>query len=151
MRFSGLALLSLLLPAAYGLHGNITLADRDLGVNEKVRRGRRGPRFRACEIIIRGSPLDLPSGIKVKKYLRKSNLTVVKVTCGHEEAIVKKLRQKGRMAEENFCKCKQRHVALCIEKRSLPLLTFNYNMFIRQMSMLQELPMTATSHRISGI
>lgn len=56
--------------------------------------------FRSGEIIVDGSPLDLPSGVKVKKYHKRSNLTVVKVTAGREKELVKKLREKH--AEENY-------------------------------------------------
>jgi len=110
MKITKLALLALLLPtSAYGLDGNATVPEnRFLGKDTRVRRGpppdeqHPGPRFRNGEIVIKGSPLDLPPGIKVKKYLKKANLTVVKVTNGRERAIVKKLRKKGRLAEENF-------------------------------------------------
>ena len=62
-----------------------------------------GPRFKKGEIVLQGSPLDLnlPKGVKVIRYLKKANLTIVKVTKGREKAIVKKLKKKGIVAEEN--------------------------------------------------
>ena len=119
MRISRLALLSLLLVPSVlidaKLGGNNSTApvhvDRELSVDSRIRRGpihassnrgRGRPRFRKGEIVIKGSPLTLPSGIKVVKYLPKADVTVVKVTSGHEEEIVEKLRAKGKEAEENF-------------------------------------------------
>ena len=61
-----------------------------------------GPRFREGEIVVEGSPLDLPPGTQVLKYLEKSHMTVVKVTRGREKALVKKLREKNIVAEENI-------------------------------------------------
>lgn len=96
MRYPQLAVLALLLQAAHGLDGD-----------SRVRRGPPpeidgGPRFRRGEIIVEGSPLDLPAGVQVIRYLEKANLSVVKVTRGHEKSIVKKLRNKGKVAEVNF-------------------------------------------------
>lgn len=109
MRFSKLAILALVLQAAHGLDGgNSTIVDRELKGDSRVRRGPPpdpedgGPRFRKGEIIVKGSPLDLPAGVKVVRYLEKANLTVIKVTRGREKSLVKKLRKKGKMAEENF-------------------------------------------------
>jgi len=112
-----LVLLSLLLTAtaAYGLNihnaTNIFL-QRSLGADAEDKTVRRappvsnrlfnGPRFREGEIVVHGSPLDLPPGIKVRKYLKKADVTVVKVTPGNEKALIKRLRDKGKMAEENF-------------------------------------------------
>jgi len=116
MRISSLAVLALLLPAAYGrLGNNVTMSDRVLGEDKRVRRGPSlelgaGPKFREGEIVIRGSPSDLPSGVTVKKYLKRSNLTVVKVSRGHERDIVKKLRKKGKVAEENFYMYASRYI-----------------------------------------
>lgn len=110
MRISRLALLSLLLPAVHGSAGGNSTAPehRVLGLDARIRRGPpldpsdRRPRFRKGEIVIEGSPLTLPAGVKVVKYLKRADLTVVKVTGGNEHEIVEKLRKKDKLAEENF-------------------------------------------------
>lgn len=89
MRIVKLALISImLLQTAHGLRDSInaTLPEshRSLAVNKKLRRAPKneegeGPRFKKCEIVVKGSPLDFPAGIRVKKYLKKANITVIKV------------------------------------------------------------------------
>jgi hypothetical protein len=91
MRISRLAtLISLLVPsvvvhAKLGVNSTAPVHYRHLSVDSRIRRGPNNngrPRFRKGEIIIKGSPLTLPAGIKVVKYLPKADVTVVKVTSG---------------------------------------------------------------------
>jgi hypothetical protein len=110
MRYSNVAMFALIFVAAPSVHGHLndTSVNRELKAETKLRRGPPvdpldgGPRFRKGEIIVKGSPLDLPPGVKVIRYLKKSNLTVIKVTRGREKAIVEKLKKKKVMAEPNF-------------------------------------------------
>lgn len=57
--------------------------------------------FRAGEVVISGSPSELPAGLRAIKYLPHANLTVAAAPRGGEAALARRLQAKGRRAGVN--------------------------------------------------
>jgi serine protease len=60
------------------------------------------PPFVNGQVVIEGSPMTIPSGYQVVKYLPNANLTVVAVSHGSEWGHVQQLIQHGRRAGLNY-------------------------------------------------
>ena len=61
-----------------------------------------GPPFRAGEVVVAGTPAELPPGYSAAKYLPHANLTVVRVESGQEWGHVQRLREHGKRANLNL-------------------------------------------------